>query len=89
MGEYLAMGQPVILSDLSEYHELFQNEKNCLFFQPNALNSLVDQIIWRYQNTNKSQTIGLEGQKTASNYFKEQKVAHEMAEQIILWGAGS
>lgn len=89
LGEYLAMGQPVILSDLPEYHALFQNEKNCLFFQPNALKSLVDRIIWRYQNTNKSQTIGLEGQKIASNYFKEQKVAHEMAEQIVLWGAGS
>lgn len=83
LGEYLAMGQPVLVSDLPEFHDYLTDKYSCIFFNPMDEKALAEKIIWRYQNRDKSKTIGQQGRVVAKKEFRAAHVADKMAKSIL------
>ena len=69
LGEYLASGTPVIVTDVSDVSKVLVNEKEALIIPPNdytALASAIEKILSQYDRYKK---MGMNGKEAAKNVF--------------------
>ncbi|MBS1492821.1 MAG: glycosyltransferase [Bacteroidetes bacterium] len=69
LGEYLASGTPVVVTDISDVSKVLENEKEALIIPPDdsaALASAIEKILSDYD---RYKEMGMNGKKAAKNVF--------------------
>jgi glycosyltransferase involved in cell wall biosynthesis len=69
IGEYSALGKPIITTQIGEVSNYFQDNVNCFFVPQNNPNAIAEKIVFILKNPEASQRIGNEAKKTAFNEF--------------------
>jgi glycosyltransferase involved in cell wall biosynthesis len=69
LGEYLATGNPVVVTKVGEISEYLTDGKNVFMAKPGNIESLITKIKEILTDYEKAKEIGIEGQKTAMKYF--------------------
>ncbi len=69
LGEYLATGNPVITTNISDITTYLTDKIDAIIVKPNNVNSLVEAMKFIIDNKVKSKNIGIKGKETASKHF--------------------
>ncbi len=69
LGEYLATGNPVICSNVSDISFYLENMKNAIIIKPDDKQALVEAMTFCYQNYEQARCIGGEGRKICEQFF--------------------
>lgn len=69
LGEYLATGNPVICSNVSDISLYLENMKNAIIIKPDDEHDLVEAMCFCYQNYELARCIGGEGRKICEQFF--------------------
>ena len=69
LGEYLAAGKPVIITNVGEAMNWLKNEESAYIIEPNDTDSLAKAIIKAFNNPEKRKMIGINGQKICKECF--------------------
>jgi glycosyltransferase involved in cell wall biosynthesis len=75
LGEYLASGKAVIVSDVSDIHYYLKDKINAILIRPGSKDDLVQAIETLITNRDLRIKIGEEGRKAAKKYFDNHSVA--------------
>lgn len=71
LGEYLATGRPVIISNVGEVSEIL-NDTNAFIVRPESVDAIVDCLKFIINNPKKSQIIGSRGKGLAYKHFNSE-----------------
>jgi len=77
LGEYLATGNPVICSNVSEIG-YYLDDSNTMLIEPNNGEQLLEKFFELQNNYKKCKKIGLNGRKAAEHYFDANKYVYEL-----------
>ncbi|MGC9471143.1 MAG: glycosyltransferase [Bacteroidales bacterium] len=69
LGEYLASGNPVVVSDVGEISEYLCDGQDAYFVKPGNAEDLADKIRQALSNYSEAKRIGMEGKRTARHHF--------------------
>ncbi len=69
LGEYLATGNPVIVTAVGEITNYLTNKKNAYICAPGSIESFCSGLIEVYSNLSESKKIGIEGKKIVYSTF--------------------
>ncbi|HHJ10637.1 MAG TPA: glycosyltransferase [Bacteroidetes bacterium] len=69
LGEYLASGNPVVVSDVGEISEYLRDGQDAYFVEPGNTQDLANKIRLALSNYSEAERIGIEGKRTARHYF--------------------
>lgn len=69
LGEYLAAGKPVIITNVGEAMNWLKNKQNAYIIEPGDTNALANTIAHVLQNQEEARMIGISGQKTCQECF--------------------
>lgn len=69
LGEYLASGRPVVITNTGEITKFLSDGISAYIAEPGNINNFSEKVIEALENSNRSEKIGLEGQKVAANFF--------------------
>lgn len=69
LGEYLAMGHPVIITNVGEAMHYLEDGKNAYIIPPKNTDLMAEKIMEIIDHPDKARIIGLEGQKLALTIF--------------------
>ncbi len=69
LGEYLATGNPVITTDVSDITTYLTNKINAIIVKPNDINSLTEAMKFIIENGFESKKIGIKGKEIAVKHF--------------------
>ena len=69
LGEYLATGNPVIATDVSDIGLYLEDKKNVVLAQPSSSESLIEAIRYLISEPEKRKAIGLMGLKKCEETF--------------------
>jgi glycosyltransferase involved in cell wall biosynthesis len=81
VGEYLATGNPVVVTDTGEIVNYLENKVNALIAVPGDVDDFVSKLLWALKNKQKANLIGEKGQKVAIDQFNNIKIAEMMIKQ--------
>lgn len=81
LGEYLATGNPVIVTPVGDIPEYLKDNENAYFIEPGNINSLVKKCVELIEDKTKSKKIGENGRTVAMKYFNN----INQTKQIILF----
>lgn len=82
LGEYLASGVPVIVTNVSDISDYLINEENALVAVPSNVTSLFEKMEFAYLNQKKIKNIGSKGKEVAHINFNKD-INGEKLEQFI------
>jgi glycosyltransferase involved in cell wall biosynthesis len=66
--EYMAMGLPIVASDIEAHRRILTEGKTALFFRPDDPNDLAARLLDLYLNPNLRERLGEEAQRDARHY---------------------
>jgi glycosyltransferase involved in cell wall biosynthesis len=69
LGEYLASGNPVIASDISDISMYLENMKDVLLIKPDSINELFSAMKFLIENKKEGRKIGQNGQNKCKQFF--------------------
>ena len=69
IGEYSALGKPIITTGIGEVVNYFKDNVNCLYVPPNNPRAIAEKIVYLLKNPDKSVQIGAEARKLAYQSF--------------------
>lgn len=69
LGEYLATGNPVISTQVSDISEYLEDKKNAILIEPDNVEDLYSAMHWVMQNPYEANEIGLKGKNVCKQYF--------------------
>ena len=69
IGEYCALGKPIITTEVGEVSNYFNDGVNCMFIPQHNPHIIAEKIMYLLNNPDVSQKIGEEARITASNEF--------------------
>lgn len=69
LGEYLATGNPVIVTDVGEIHHFLTDNKNIFFAEPGNPQSFAEKLDYVLSNPKISESVGKEGKNVARANF--------------------
>jgi glycosyltransferase involved in cell wall biosynthesis len=72
LGEYLATGRPVVVTDVGEITEYLIDNKNAFISKPNSATYFAEKMKLALSNMDNSKVIGTEGQNLALTIFNYQ-----------------
>lgn len=72
LGEYLATGNPVIVTDVGEIHSFLVNHKNAIVVEPDNNNKFTEALIWIAEHQEEARKIGMEGKKLVKSEFSSE-----------------
>ncbi|PID27533.1 MAG: hypothetical protein CSB55_08640 [Candidatus Cloacimonadota bacterium] len=82
LGEYLATGKPVIVTDVGEISSFLKDNESAFIAVPNNIDDFSDKLIKMNDNYSKSLLIGEAGKKTALNNFQINSNSKKLLEFI-------
>jgi len=69
LGEYLATGNPTLVTSVGEIPDYLTDNLNCYMAVPGNVESLKNKLLEIIENYQKAKKVGLQGRKTAEIYF--------------------
>jgi glycosyltransferase involved in cell wall biosynthesis len=78
LGEYLALGIPVIASKVSDIEKYIQHEENALLVDPENIHQLTSYIIKSYYEEERYTSMGLKGRAVVLKYFTHTQAAEKL-----------
>ena len=69
LGEYLATGKPVVVSDVSDISRFLENRSDAVIVKPGSVDSLVDGISYLLSHPDEASSIGARGRLAARKFF--------------------
>ena len=72
--EYMASAKPIIVSNLPSVKEVLMNNKNCILFEPDNVDDLVDKIQFLSSSKELMYKIAENAKKDAQNYTWDKRV---------------
>lgn len=82
LGEYLASGNPVVLTDVGEIKRYLQDGVSAMIAAPNNAESISSKIKALIDNPARAQQIGSAGRKVAEEYFNIKTQSIELAKYL-------
>jgi glycosyltransferase involved in cell wall biosynthesis len=78
LGEFLASGKAVIATNVGDVPNYLFNSVNAMVINPNAVEELIDALLFLIENPDKRRAMGTEARKTAEHFFDSDKVGLEL-----------
>lgn len=78
LGEYLASGKPVILTNVGEINEYIIDQVNAFLVEPNNINAFSKCLLYVANHYEEAMKVGLEGRKLAEGVFNYKTQAIRM-----------
>jgi glycosyltransferase involved in cell wall biosynthesis len=72
LGEYLATGNPVVASRVSNLEEYLTDRQDVMLVEPESVQELSNALLYLLQNADEARRIGLSGQKVCQERFNPQ-----------------
>ena len=69
LGEYLATGNPVIVTNVGEIGIFIENKRNGILVPPNDPEAFADGMLWLVEHPHEAAAIGKQGQALAKTAF--------------------
>jgi len=69
LGEYLASGNPVVVSDVGEISEYLRDGQDAYFVEPGNTQDMANKIRRALSDYSEAKRIGIEGRRTARHHF--------------------
>lgn len=82
LGEYLATGNPVVITDVSDIKLYLGKDKAAYIAEPDSSVTFADMLISVIENPDEAEQVGKRGQIVASEKFNYIKVAEQLTEFI-------
>lgn len=85
LGEYLATGNPVIATDVSEVGLFLKNKKNAILVPPEDENELFNAMRFCIENTIQVLEIGWDGRKVCDKFFnpkRNSKIFYDLLKSV-------
>lgn len=82
LGEYLATGKPVIITDVGEHSLYLKNEESAYLVMPDNVELFAEKMIDIFANYNKAVIVGNNGKKIALSYFNYKIQAKRLLEFV-------
>jgi len=82
LGEYLATGNPTLVTSVGEIPHYLTDNKDCYMAAPGDLQSLKEKLLEILGNYNRAKMIGLEGRKIAEVHFNNLTQTKKIVETI-------
>ncbi len=79
LGEYLATGNPVVISEVGEIPLYLAHKKNALLCKPSDVDDFALNLEWVLNNYNEAKIIGHEGRRLAREVFNSKIQAKKMS----------
>lgn len=73
LGEFLATGNPVITTNVSDVSVYLENYKDCIIVTPENINEVAQALEFYVDNPEKAITMGQNGREKAKKYFNYEK----------------
>jgi len=83
LGEYMALGIPIITSQIGEVKFYLSDEVSCLYIDPQKPNDLAAAMIRIFEDENLAYGLGQEGKRIAENEFDYKKQSKRLSEFFI------
>lgn len=74
LGEYLATGKPVIVTDTGEISKYLVDKVNARIAEPDNESDFTKKLKWLLENPEEAEKIGINGRETAMNNFDMNKI---------------
>ena len=84
LGEYLASGTPLLLTNWGEAVNWLENGKSAYITEPEDTKALADAIVYVFTHPDESRIVGLEGQEVCRNCFDYRNWSRILAEYLKL-----
>lgn len=72
LGEYLATGNPVVVTKVGEIPMYLEDKENAFLAEPNSIESIEKKILTIMQNYKRALKVGLKGRKVVEEVFNAQ-----------------
>lgn len=82
LGEYLATGNPVVVTKVGEIDNYLEDRISCVFAEPDNEQSFADALIWCLSNCKEAEKIGEKGREVAMSKFDYHSVAANLLKVI-------
>jgi len=82
LGEYLASGVPVVITNVGEISQYLTDKKNAYIAEPDNPISFASKIKEALQNYNEAKFIGEKGKEVANNVFSYKVQGRYLIEMI-------
>ena len=82
VGEYLATGRPLIVSNVSEVSNYLVDKESAILIKPNSAVEIITALEFVINNKGKALKIGEKGRKVAEKYFNASKISQELYEKL-------
>lgn len=86
LGEYLATGNPVVVTRVGNIDEFLVDKESCLFARPDSIEDFADKLLWLLGNPEKGRKIGARGKLVAEKNFNAYVESKKIED--VLWQNG-
>lgn len=69
LGEYLATGNPVVVTDVGEISDFLSDGENCRMAKPGDVEDFADKMAWIADHSSEALTIGMKGKELTRSVF--------------------
>ena len=78
MGEYLMTGNPVVVTDVGDFHLFLKDKESAILTQPDNVNAFADGLKWVFEHPDLSEKIGMQGRQVALSEFSYTAVSSKL-----------
>jgi glycosyltransferase involved in cell wall biosynthesis len=82
LGEYLATGRPVVVTDVGEITDYLTDGRDVFIAKPNDANNFAEKLLYVFENYEEALLIGTEGQKTCRKHFEYSNYINPLNEYL-------
>lgn len=79
LGEYLATGNPVVITDVGEHSRYLADNVSACLVKPGDQQAFANRILFLLQNPEKAKEIGLRGKEVAKQYFDYKSQSEQLS----------
>lgn len=83
LGEYLATGNPVVVTDTGEVSDYLENKYSAMVAEPGNVEDFAKKIKWILDNPENAKQIGLKGLEVAKRNFDNKLIGQNILEQLL------
>lgn len=84
MGEYLMTKNPVVVTDVGDFHLFLKDKESVIFAQPDNVEDFAQKLKWVLQHEAEAETIGKNGFAVAKDNFTYLAVAEKVSKTMNL-----
>lgn len=84
MGEYLMTKNPIVVTDVGDFHIFLKDMESVIFAQPDNIEDFAQKLKWALQHETESATIGQKGYSVAMDNFTYLVVADKVSKIMNL-----